>query len=79
MSALTPCPYDPVVTCAHLRAADLKEDITAAARAMWRRLTEAEVIEIHDAVVRILVDQNRSDLWLTETEFIALCKNHSHR
>lgn len=79
MSALSPCPYDPVVTCAHLRAADLWVDIAAAARAMYRRLTDAEVSEIHGAVVKILIDQNRSDLWLTEDQFISLCRNHSHR
>lgn len=66
-------PFAPSQPYAHLRAADLQADISAAARVYYRRLTATELSEITATAVKSMVEQGRSDLWLTDQEFINLC------
>lgn len=70
---ITRSPFGLSQRYAHLRAADLQADISSAARVYFRRLDAIELSEITATVVKSMVEQGRSDLWLTDQEFINLC------
>lgn len=71
-------PYDSTVEVAHVRAGTITSDVAIAARDYYRVLTDAELRELVDEIVRIFVELDRNEIWLTANEVLTLCATHSH-
>ncbi|UEB76491.1 hypothetical protein [Corynebacterium diphtheriae] len=71
-------PYPDSEDAVEIRFDRCREDIAKAAKEYWREMTEAELDDLQEEIMRALAVSEWQNIWLTSAAFITVLAYHSH-
>lgn len=71
-------PYPDSEDAVEIRFDHCREDIAKAAKEHWREMTEAELDDLQEEIMRALAVSEWQNIWLTSAAFITVLAYHSH-
>ncbi|MBG9259622.1 hypothetical protein, partial [Corynebacterium belfantii] len=71
-------PYPDSEDAVEIRFDHCREDIAKAAKEYWREMTEAELDDLYDEIIRVIAASEWDNMWLTVDDFITVASYYSH-